>query len=579
MDWRDRFRAGVVKSAVRARSNPRRGVAITDRDGNDEAYAWDVEAGTLQRLTAEGNAVLEAAITPDGRSIIYLRDRTGSEFGHLHSVPFEGGKPVDLTPDLDEYTAYLVKAHGGVVTAITAFSEGQRLLCVRNGESSVWPQEAIVASAHTADDGSFIAIGEAMEGLYGRTVVRSLIDGSEAARLDMSVPGALHGGRIAVAVHRDGWLRPAIWAPGRDPELLDVDIPGDVMPTDWSEGGSRILLLQTYRSQGGLFIYDVPSRTTTRLSTPVGAPAVWAIPELVGEAAASVVWSDARTPWSAIEVDERASRVLLRASERESYPARDWQEVSFGSTGGARVHAWLLTPAGEKPWPTILYSHGGPTSVASPTFSPLCQAWVDNGYALLSVNYRGSTTFGDDYREALTGNVGGVDVDDLVAAHGWLIESGIAQPDGVILNGYSYGGYLTLQCMGTHPELWAAGIAGAPIADWILAGEDQNSVLDAYDLALFGTDRTEGHDARVKASPRTYIERFAAPLLISTPENDTRTPIRPTRLFVEEMRAAGKEVQLEILSGGHAGVGAEQWIRMMESWFEFANRVAPAPVR
>ena len=51
-----------------------------------------------------------------------------------------------------------------------------------------------------------------------------------------------------------------------------------------------------------------------------------------------------------------------------------------------------MTPAGDGPWPTIVYTHGGPTSVASPTFDPMCQAWVDSGYAILSVNYRGSTT-------------------------------------------------------------------------------------------------------------------------------------------------------------------------------------------
>jgi dipeptidyl aminopeptidase/acylaminoacyl peptidase len=141
--------------------------------------------------------------------------------------------------------------------------------------------------------------------------------------------------------------------------------------------------------------------------------------------------------------------------------------------------------------------------VAGPTFHPICQAWVDSGFALLSVNYRGSTSFGDAYREALTGDIGGVDVADMVAGRRWLVESGIAAPDAVILNGYSYGGYLTLQCMAVHADLWAGGIAGAPVADWIGVGEDQNATLDAYDVALFGPDTPETHAHKVRASPLT----------------------------------------------------------------------------
>ena len=130
--------------------------------------------------------------------------------------------------------------------------------------------------------------------------------------------------------------------------------------------------------------------------------------------------------------------------------------------------------------------------------------------------------------------------------------------------------------MGTHPELWAAGIAGAPVADWVLSGEDQNVALSAYDVALFGPDSTEVHDLKVRASPRTYIADFAAPLLITTPEADTRTPLRPIQVFVDEMRAAGKNVTLDLLKGGHVGVGPEQNIAMMESWIAFADRVVAA---
>ncbi len=575
MDWRDRFRAGVVRWATRARSNPARGVVITDRDGNDEAYAWDVRSGALRRVSDAGTAVLEAAISPDGSSIVFLLDTTGNEFGHLHRVPFDGGDAVDLTPELDQYLAYEISVAPSVITAVIGFEDEQRLLCVRDGRAQTWEQEGLALAAVVSEDESRIAIGEPMDGMIGRTVVRSLVDGAEIDRLDRSVPWAARGPAFAVGLHRDGWLRPAVWTPGATAQPIEVDVPGDVVPADWSSDGRELLLFQQHRSQGGLFVVDLESSQVTSLPTPDGVPSPWNRPQLL-DGAATAVWSDARTPWAVIEADRSGSRRLLLTSEHERYPARTWREVGFPSSGGAEIQGWLITPEGEGPWPTILYSHGGPTSVASPTFNPLCQAWVDNGYALLSVNYRGSTTFGDEFREALTGDAGGVDVADMVAGHRWLVDSRVAVPELVILNGYSYGGYLTLQCMGTHPELWAAGIAGAPVADWVLSGEDQNVSLSAYDLALFGPDTPEVRDLKVRASPRTYVSDFAAPLLITTPEADTRTPLRPIQVFVDEMHAAGKEVTLELLKGGHAGVGPEQQITMMESWIAFANRIVDA---
>jgi hypothetical protein len=211
MDWRDRFRAGVVRAAGRASRRPDRGVIVADHGGNDEAYAWDVETGALRKVSDSGTAVLEAAIRPDGASIVYHRDTTGSEFGHLHEAPFDGGAKTDLTPDLPEYATYALQVADDVVVAAMAAGDDQSLLIVRPGSTAVVPMPAVVMDLKLAPDGSTVAVAEAMDGLYGRTVLRATTDGSEIDRLDYSWPGRIQGGRVAVAVHRDGWLRPAIW--------------------------------------------------------------------------------------------------------------------------------------------------------------------------------------------------------------------------------------------------------------------------------------------------------------------------------------------------------------------------------
>ena len=580
MDWRDRFRAGVVHGASRARRRPDRGVVIANHEGNDEAYAWDVESGALRKLSDSGTAVLEAAIRPQGASIVYHRDTTGSEFGHLHEVPFEGGASSDLTPTLPDYALFQLRAADDVVVAGMATGDKQSLLVVREGSAAVWPTSSAVMDLRLAPDGSKVAVAEAMDGLYGRSVLRSAADGSVIDQLDYSWPGGINGERVAVALHRDGWLRPGIWTPGDGAELLDIDLPGDVSPVDWSDDGNRILLSQWYRAAASLAFYDVPTGTLTRLAPHDGAPAAWLAAELHGDAA-TAVWSDAQRPWSVWEIGETEARRLLTVATSDAFPGAEWESVEFSSADGTLVQGWLLRQPGTGPWPTILHGHGGPTSVFAPWFTPYSQAWVDNGYAFLTVNYRGSTTFGDDYREALTRHIGEVDVADMMAGHTWLLASGIADPDRVIVHGYSYGGYLALQCPALHPDAFAAAIAGAPVADWLLQRDDQNAFLDEYDRALFGPDGEESAVAKRRASPRTYVERYATPVLITTPAEDTRTPLRPVQAFVDDMRTAGKVVELDLLEGGHAGVGTDQNIGMMERWLEFAREVLgrqPRPV-
>jgi dipeptidyl aminopeptidase/acylaminoacyl peptidase len=572
MDWRDRFRAGVVRAAARASRRPDRGVIVADHEGNDEAYAWDVETGALRKVSDSGTAVLEAAIRPDGASIVYHRDPTGSEFGHLHEAPFDGGASTDLTPDLPEYANYGLRVAGDVVVAGMAAGDDQSLLIVRPGSATVAPMPTVIMDLRLAPDGSTVAVAEAMDGLYGRTILRATEDASEVDRLDHSWPGGIHEGRVAVAVHRDGWLRPAIWTPGRGVDAIDVELPGDVRPESWSDDGNRILLSQWHRASGSLASYDVRSGVLSRLASPGGAPAEWLAPELHGDAA-TAVWSDAQHPWSVWAVDDTNARRLLTVSATSDFRGADWENVELASADGTPIQAWLLRPQGSGPWPTILHGHGGPTGAFAPWFSPSSQAWVDNGFAFLTVNYRGSTTFGDDYREALTRHIGEIDVADMMAGHAWLLASGVADPDRIIVNGYSYGGYLALQCPALHPGAFAAAIAGAPVADWLLSGEDQNAFLDAYDRALFGAEGAETDAMKRRASPRTYVERYAAPVLITTPSEDTRTPLRPIQAFVGDMRRAGKSVRLELLEGGHAGVGTDQEIAMMESWLEFAGDI------
>lgn len=577
MDWSERFRAGNILAASRAEDDPGRGVVTADHTGTMEAFAWDVGPAALRRVSRSASPVSEAAINSDGKWIVYHHARTDDGGGHLHRVPFRGGPTIDLTPDLDNYVAYLITARAGVVVAVAITAASQYLLVVVDGEAQLWPQRAPLLSLQLSTDGAWALLGEAMDGVYGRTVVRSVADGAELGRLDYSIPGASRGGGVAVAVHDAGWLRPAIWQPGSEPRQLEIGVPGDVTPADWLPDGSHLLLLQAYRAKGSLFLYEMDTSTVTRLALPAGTADLWSRAE-VRSNKVSAVWGDPVSPWSVVETDGANHRLLLQVSRHRRYPGPDWRDITFTSVGGVEVQGWLVTPDGPGPWPTILFAHGGPTTVAVPNLNPICGAWVDEGFALLSVNYRGSISFGDEYREALTGHVGEVDLADMVAAGRWLIESGVARRDLVIANGWSYGGFLTLLLLGRHPDLFAGGIAGAPIVDWMFSGEEHDAGVRAWAETLFGTSG-DANERRRRASPSTYLDRIAAPVLISATEGDSVAPLAPIQAFADELARAGKSVRLEVRSGGHGGAGTEADIAMMASWLEFAHGIVTSRLR
>jgi dipeptidyl aminopeptidase/acylaminoacyl peptidase len=271
------------------------------------------------------------------------------------------------------------------------------------------------------------------------------------------------------------------------------------------------------------------------------------------------------------ETGERTRTVLAAGEVPASHP---WRSITFSSTDGQTIQGWLSLPEGEGPFPTILHTHGGPTAVMTEVFSPANQLWVDHGFAFLSINYRGSLTFGREFEKQIWGDLGHMEIEDMVAAHDWLVRQGIAIPDQIFLTGWSYGGYLTLLGLGKRPDLWAGGMAGIAIADWTMSYEDSADTLRGYQLALFGGTPEEKPDLYRRASPITYVEQVSAPVLIIQGRNDTRTPARPIHAYEARMRELGKPIEVQWFDAGHlAFTRIGQSIDQYESMLRFACNI------
>jgi dipeptidyl aminopeptidase/acylaminoacyl peptidase len=159
------------------------------------------------------------------------------------------------------------------------------------------------------------------------------------------------------------------------------------------------------------------------------------------------------------------------------------------------------------------------------------------------------------------------------AARTWLVSQGVAKPDEVFLTGWSYGGYLTLQGLGTHPELWAGGMAGIAVADWAMAHMDTTHTLRSVRALRFGGTPEEIPERYAASSPITYAEQVKAPVLIIQGRNDTRTPPRSIEMYEAKMKSLGKDIEVHWFDAGHGSFSVEQNIQFQELMLRFAYRI------
>lgn len=202
---------------------------------------------------------------------------------------------------------------------------------------------------------------------------------------------------------------------------------------------------------------------------------------------------------------------------------------------------------------------------------------MDAGFAVVQVNYRGSTGYGSAWRDALEGRVGLTELEDLAAVRAWAVDSGLADAARVVLAGNSWGGFLTLLGLGIQPDLWSLGIAGVPVADYVAAYEDEMEMLQAFDRALFGGAPDEAPESYRQSSPITYVDNVRVPVLVLAGANDPRCPIRQIDNYVARLTERGAPHEVYRFDAGHGSLVVEEKIRQVEAQLAFARRHLPPP--
>lgn len=596
--WKKRFRVPRITVSV-ARGAPDRVLLSSNRSGKFELYAHDLTSGTARQLTNRPSGTFFGSISDDGRHVFYLNDSQGNETGHFVRIPFGPPEtpPQDLTPGLPDYSTFECFADGrstqfGFTLPGSEGFDSYLVSMAAQGPGRdprrIHRSPKLAGGPMLSADGTraVVATCEKQGGLDFGVISFDCATGQRMRELSLASSSVepvafspLEGdSRLLATSTESGPRRPIIWdASAGDRVDLEVgSMEGDIEPLAWSPDARRVLLSQLSRATQRLYLYDLQESSVLRFDHPAGSfdSACFRGSEIL------LRWQKSTTAPQLIAIEPTRGSTRILIQEEESPKGRAWSSVMFRSSDGEEVQGWVALPEGTGPFPTILETHGGPTAVQRDTFSPSSQMWLDHGFAYATINYRGSTTFGKEFEKKIYGDLGHWEVEDMMAARDWLVQTGVARSDAIFLTGWSYGGYLTLQAMGLKPGVWAGGMGGVVVADWITQFEDESETLRGYDLALFGGPPSEKRASYEKASPIFYLENVTAPILIIQGRNDTRDPPRQVELYETKARALGKEVRVEWFDTGHTGpfVDVGLSVAQHETMLRFAYEVMSRPL-
>jgi dipeptidyl aminopeptidase/acylaminoacyl peptidase len=275
------------------------------------------------------------------------------------------------------------------------------------------------------------------------------------------------------------------------------------------------------------------------------------------------------------------TRIIKRSEESSFDPGyiSKPELVEFDTTEGAKAYGFFYRPQNkdylesqkEKP-PLIVVTHGGPTSCSYPSFDLKIQFWTSRGFAVLDVNYGGSTGFGRPYRERLKGKWGVVDVDDCVNGARYLVKKNLVDSERLIIRGGSAGGYTTLAAL-TFRDVFKAGASYYGVSDLEALAQETHKFESRYLDSLIGP-YPEAASIYKERSPINYVQHLSAPVIFFQGLDDKVVPPDQAERMVQALREKGIPVAYIAFEGEQHGFRkADSLRRSLEAELHFYSRV------
>ncbi len=512
-------------------------------------------------------------LTPDGHWVIGVRERhgAGEAVNDVAAFPVGGvGEPVTLVEGHDFFSAPRVSPDGRQLT----------WLCWDHPNMPWDGSELWVADLH--DD---MVVGQARRVAGGRAE-------------SISQPRWSPDGHLHFVSDRTGWWNLYVddGAGGRAlaPRAAEFTEP------DWAFGQSSYVVLDdgtlvaVWSAVGFDHLgYIPPGGELIELACPY----TWIGGLVPLERAVLAVAGSSTEPSAVVRIGIPSGEVevLKRSRDRRIDPGYLSVPVAieFPTEGGRTAHALFyrptnqdfVGPSDERP-PLIVMSHGGPTGATSAVLNLGVQFWTSRGFAVVDVNYGGSSGYGREYRDRLRNSWGIVDVDDCVNAARWLADQGEVDRDRMVIRGGSAGGYTTLAAL-TFRDVFAAGASHFGVADAAALARDTHKFESRYLDGLIGP-WPEAEATYVERSPIHHTDRLNAPLILFQGLEDKIVPPDQAEMMAEALRAKGTPFAYLAFEGEQHGfrksetivrvAEAELWFYGQVLGFEPADHIEPVTI-
>jgi dipeptidyl aminopeptidase/acylaminoacyl peptidase len=537
-----------------------RGILVVTHFPDQRLYRAD-GGGEPRPLTPEGD-LRYADLSIDrarSRVLCVLEDHTrgGAEaVSSIAAVPLDGGAPEVLVEGADFHAAPRLSP------------DGSRLCWLSwNHPNLPW-------------DGTELWVAEL--DAAGRPGPAVVVAGGPAE--SVLVPAWSPGGVLHLVSDRTGWWNLYRWS-GEELEALapaEMEFARPAWMLGWTTyaflSEERIVCTATQRGEWRLYTLDPTGLHA--VPTPYTDISPWLRPWRGGVLLAG--GSPAQAAAIAhVDVDGGGIEVLRRSSSLELDPGYVSvpEAVEFPTEAGRTAHGLhypprnrdVTGPKGERP-PLLVQSHGGPTSAATTLLRLTIQYWTSRGIGVLDVNYGGSTGYGREYRERLYGEWGVVDVDDCCNGARFLVERGDADPQRLMIDGGSAGGYTTL-CALTFRDVFSAGASHFGIGDLEVFAGDTHKFESRYLDRLIGP-LPEAAALYRERSPIHFTDRLSCPVILFQGLEDRIVPPNQAELMFAALRRKGIPCAYIAFEGEQHGFRIAANIRRsLDGELDFYSRV------
>ena len=579
-------------------------VFVSNITGRNNLWLVPAAGGWPTQLTVSDQRQMRLAWSPDARWIAYQSDYDGDEQWDIFLVSPKTGQVVNVTKTRDisednpvwspdgRYLAYMVKPKTSSVFEIDVFDTILR--DVKHVTSNTPPDKMNVNPIWSKDGKFIIYTREEAKGTNSDIYVADVKSGNstlvtphEGEKLYFANDISPNGKALLVTSNAaNGYQNVAVLDVATKKQKWITEDKWEIQGGNFSPDGSVVTFRANVDGYTNLYLHNLANEKTTELALPKGVNSFGGSDSAFSRDGKKLLYyhNGANAPsdvWVYDLATGKSSQVTH--SLMAGVPADHMVEpflVHYPSRDGKwTISAFLYVPRnmqrnGQNA--AIVYIHGGPKSQSMDSFNRFVQHIVNQGYMLIAPNYRGGTGYGKAFEDANLFDMGGGDLQDVLAAADFLKQTGYPDSKKLIAMGGSYGGYLTMMAVTKSPDTWAAGVPIVPFVNWFTEIENEDPVLQQSDRATMG-DPEKNPDFFRERSPFFFVDQIKAPLLLLAGAHDPRCPKEETIQVADAVKKRGGIAEYKIYENeGHGFARLENQIDAYQRVTDFLKAHVPA---